>query len=52
VFGLAEGKHNLKIVVSGEKRQESTGKCLYITKALVFRTALKQNRNHRFTFEN
>lgn len=52
VFGLQPGTHTLKLVVKGEKRPESLGNRLYITRALVFKTATKKNKDFKFSFEN
>jgi hypothetical protein len=52
VFGLKSGMHTLRVAVKGEKRAESLGRRLYITEALVFKTAPKHNKDYRFSFEN
>jgi len=50
-FGLEPGKHTLKVEVKGEKRTESTGTKVYISQAIIFKTAPKKNENFRFSFE-
>jgi len=50
-FGLQPGNHNIRLVVKGEKRPESMGTKLYITEALVFRTAPKKDEGFKFSFE-
>jgi hypothetical protein len=51
VFGLQPGDHNVKLVVKGEKRPESAGTKIYLTQALIFRSAEKKNESFRFSFE-
>jgi hypothetical protein len=51
VTGLNPGDHTLRIVVKGEKRTESAGTDLYVTEALIFKTAPKKNENFKFSFE-
>jgi hypothetical protein len=50
VMGLNPGDHELRVVVRGDKRPESAGTNLYVTEALIFKTAPKENENFRFTF--
>jgi hypothetical protein len=50
-FGLQPGTHTVKVVVRGEKRPESAGTRLYISEALIFRTAPKKNADFRFSFQ-
>jgi hypothetical protein len=52
IFGLEPGTHTLKLLVRADKRPESAGSKVYITQALVFKTAPKNNENFKFTFEN
>ncbi|HEX3009566.1 MAG TPA: hypothetical protein VHO90_18320, partial [Bacteroidales bacterium] len=40
-FKLNQGKHTVKVVIKGEKRPESQGTVLYVSKALVFKPAEK-----------
>jgi hypothetical protein len=51
VFGLQPGTHTVKVMVRGEKRPESAGTRLYISEALIFRTAPKKNADFRFSFQ-
>lgn len=51
ITNLPEGKHTVKLVVKGEKRPESAGTNVYISEALVFKTADKVNRNFKFSFQ-
>jgi hypothetical protein len=51
VTGLEEGKHTLKLVVKGEKRPESEGTNVYITEAVVFKTADKFSLDYKFSFQ-
>jgi len=52
IMNLQPGEHKVKLVVKGEKRPESAGTNVYITSAVVFRTAPKKNESFRFSFEN
>ncbi len=52
VFGLPQGTHTLKLVVKGEKRPESADSKVYLTQALIFKTATKKNKDYKFSFEN
>lgn len=52
ITGLNNGDHTLKIVVKGEKRPESEGANVYITNAVVFKTADKINENYKYSFQN
>lgn len=51
IFQLKPGKHTVKIVVKGEKRQESAGTNICITRALVYKTAQKKNESFTFSFQ-
>jgi len=51
VTHLPEGKHTIKLVVKGEKRHESAGTNVYVTEAVVFKTADKINENFKFSFQ-
>jgi len=48
---LSEGKHTVKLVVKGEKRPESAGSNVYVSEAVVFKTADKINENYKFSFQ-
>jgi hypothetical protein len=51
VINLPEGKHTIKLVVKGEKRPDSAGTNVYVTEAIVFKTADKINENYKFSFQ-
>jgi hypothetical protein len=48
---LQPGEHTVKLVVNGEKRPESEGANVYITGAVIFKTAPKKSENFKFSFE-
>jgi len=50
-FGLQPGNHTVKLLVRGEKRPESEGTKVYVSNALVFKTAPKKDANFKFSFE-
>lgn len=52
VLNLKPGEHKARVVVKGEKRPGSTGTRVYLTSAIVFKTALKKNEQYLFSFEN
>ena len=49
--GLKPGKHTVRIVVTGDKRTEASGSNIYISDAVIFRTAPRKSENYRFSFE-
>ncbi|MDP2334936.1 MAG: ADP-ribosylglycohydrolase family protein [Bacteroidota bacterium] len=51
IFNLPDGEHTIRLVVKGEKRPESAGTNVYITEAVVFKTADKINENYTFSFQ-
>jgi len=51
ITNLPAGEHNIKLVVKGEKRPESSGNNVYVTKAVVFKTADKTSANYKFSFQ-
>jgi hypothetical protein len=51
ITGLSMGKHELKVVVNGEKCPESTGANIYLAQAIVFKTEKKKNESYKFSFE-
>ena len=51
ITNLPEGKHTIRLVVKGEKRPESAGSNVYVTEAIVFKTADKINENYKFSFQ-
>ncbi len=50
-FNLPQGNHTVRVVVKGEKRPESFGTRLYVTEALIFRTAPKKSDSYKFSFQ-
>lgn len=50
-FNLQPGNHVVKLVVTGQKRPESEGTRLYITEALIFKTAAKKNETFKYSFQ-
>jgi hypothetical protein len=51
ILNLKPGDHKIRLVVKGEKRPESAGNRVYITSAVIFKTAPKKNENFKFSFE-
>lgn len=51
VTRLADGQHKVKLVVKGEKKPESFGTKIYITKAVIYKTAAKKSASYKFSFE-
>lgn len=51
IINLPEGEHTIRLVVKGEKRPESLGSNVYITEAVVFKTADKINENFKYSFQ-
>jgi hypothetical protein len=51
ILNLKEGDHKIRLVVKGEKRAESEGKNVYITSAIIFKTAPKKSDSFKFSFE-
>jgi ADP-ribosylglycohydrolase len=51
VLNLQPGDHKIRIVVKGEKRPESEGTRVYITSAIIYKTAPKKNETVKFSFE-
>lgn len=51
ITGLPDRQHNLKLVVKGEKKPESLGTNIYITQAVIYRTAPKKSYSYKFSFE-
>lgn len=52
VFNLQPGDHTVKLVVKGEKRPMSEGTNVYITSAIIYKTAQKKNETFKFSFQN
>ena len=51
ILNLQPGDHKVRLVVKGEKRPESAGTRVYITSAIIFRTAPKKSDTFKFSFE-
>ncbi len=51
ITNLPEGKHAVRIVVKGEKRNESEGTNIYLSEAVVFKTGNKINEGFKFSFQ-
>ncbi len=51
ITNLPQGKHSVRLVVKGDKCPESAGTNVYVSEAVVFKTADKINENFRFSFQ-
>ena len=51
ILNLQPGDHKVRLVIKGEKRPESAGTRVYITSAIIFRTAPKKSDTFKFSFE-
>jgi len=51
ITNLPEGKHTIRIVVKGEKRAEAEGMNVYLSEAVVYKTANKNSENFKFSFQ-
>ena len=51
ITNLNPGKHQVKVIVKGEKRPEATAAKVYLSKAIIFKTADKKNENYKFSFQ-
>jgi hypothetical protein len=51
ITGLTDSKHIVKLVVKGEKNPESLGTNVYITQAVIYKTAPKKSASYKFSFE-
>jgi hypothetical protein len=51
ITNLSQGKHTIKVVIKGEKRPEALAANLYLTNAIVFKTASKKNENYKYSFQ-
>ena len=51
ILNLQPGDHEVRLVVKGENRPESAGSRIYITEAIIFKTAPKKNESFKFSFE-
>jgi len=51
VTGLQEGKHTVRLTVNGQKNPQSLGTSVYISRAIIFKTAPKKSASHKFSFQ-
>jgi hypothetical protein len=51
VTGLNNGRHKVKIVVSGTGKPDTQGTAIYITQAVVYKTAPKKSKSYKYSFE-
>jgi hypothetical protein len=51
ILNLQPGDHKVRLVVKGEKRPESAGARVYVTSAIIFKTAQKKSDTYKFSFE-
>ena len=51
VFQLKQGKHSVKVVMTGEKNKESRNTNIYITEAIIYKTEPKKSDIYKFSFE-
>ena len=51
ILHLMPGEHTVRLIVKGEKKKESEGTGIYLTGAVVFKTAPKINEQVSFSFE-
>lgn len=51
ILNLPDGKHTVKLVVKGTKHPDSEGANIYVSEAVVFKTADKINENFKFSFQ-
>ena len=51
VTGLTDSLHSVKLLVKADKNPESLGTNLYITQAVIYKTAPKKSASFKFSFE-
>jgi hypothetical protein len=51
ITGLTDSKHVVKLVVKGDKNPESLGTNLYVSQAVIYKTAPKKSASYKFSFE-
>jgi hypothetical protein len=51
ITGLSEGQHKVKLLVKGVKNPESLGTNIYISQAVIYKTAPKKSASYKFAFE-
>jgi phosphatidate phosphatase PAH1 len=52
VFQLKPGKHVVKLVVTGDKNPAAAGTNVYLTEAIIYKTAPKKSDVYKFSFEH
>jgi hypothetical protein len=50
ITGLPEGWHRIKVMVKGERRQDSMGANIYLTNAITYRTHPKPSTGYLYSF--
>ncbi len=51
ITGLADTHHKVRLVLKGEKKPESLGTKVYISQAIIYKTAPKKSDSFKFSFE-
>lgn len=51
ILNLSDGKHTVKLVVKGTKNPKSSDTNIYVSEAVIYKTATKNNENFKFTFQ-
>jgi hypothetical protein len=51
ITGLSDTHHKVRLVIKGEKKPESLGTNVYITQAIIYKTASKKSDSFKFSFE-
>jgi len=51
VTGLTDSQHTVKLAVKEEKKPESLGTNVYISQAVIYKTAPKKSASYKFSFE-
>ncbi len=51
IINLREGKHTVKLLVKGEKNPDSAAANIYVSGAVIYKTASKTNENFKFSFQ-
>jgi hypothetical protein len=51
VTGLTDSQHTVKLAVKEEKNPESLGTNVYISQAVIYKTAPKKSTSYKFSFE-
>lgn len=51
ILNLPQGKHTVKLVVKDTKNTNSAGSNIYVSEAVVYKTAAKTSENFKFSFQ-